>query len=268
MYFGNLFVKGIDYIQSSTIDFRLQKFININYTFLNINESKVNKLIILNDVYMLLIIHDHLYDKSRVIKKIPFNEYDKNNKCGSSNIFTNYSQIINKLQCLSKSIKKLYKIGNKILILNYKNEKLNDAGNLQTYFKLSIYKIELININNNDTIYLYYMLVDICAFTGNLFYIDDEFNTEKNKYNDLSEIENKKCIYRNFHVPIFLTTPDAKITKFGTFSKYIPAGDYVCKFMDYTNQCSYEEGKNRCNKKYSFIAKRYKDIYPLSDLSN
>lgn len=88
------------------------------------------------------------------------------------------------------------------------------------------------------------------------------------QYTDNSCIQNKKCIYRNFHIPLFLTVPGAKITIYGTYDKYILAGNYICKFLDYSDQCTINEktkDKYKCNRTYRFIARRYNSLFPFNN---
>lgn len=65
-------------------------------------------------------------------------------------------------------------------------------------------------------------------------------------------------IYIN--LPVFLTTTEGdKITKFGTFERYILAGNYICKVFDYYNQCSIDQ-PGECYGNYKLIGDRYNEI--------
>jgi hypothetical protein len=119
------------------------------------------------------------------------------------------------------------------------------------------------------------MICTFCFYEGNSFLNENthDYNWSYfSKSNDKLPKEhiNKECKYNDIYIPIFLTTLNSIVTKYGLYDKYIPAGVYICKFLDYTQQCTMIEQdiSNTCNDSYSFIADRYYDMYPLNKLAN
>jgi hypothetical protein len=74
---------------------------------------------------------------------------------------------------------------------------------------------------------------------------------------------------RDYHIfPFFITNDNARITNMGLYSKYIPSGIFICKLFDYHgyDQCTIEEIMNeKCTPNYSYIGKRYDDLFPLKE---
>ena len=72
-----------------------------------------------------------------------------------------------------------------------------------------------------------------------------------------------------FNIPSFLTTIDGnKITKFGTFEKYVVSGNYICKLFEYDIQCSRKfDSEKRCfGTYYRLIGDIYNNLFPFNTL--
>ena len=153
-------------------------------------------------------INDHIIDKERQIDESPFKNYNS----------FNYN-----LNMFSYELKTLYEYLNYFQLhgLSFRNKENN--------FYLYFHKVELKlkeKKDNLDNIVLYFC------------------NTYINKFKN-----NDVTYYKNIYLPVLLTTNnDDKITKFGTFTKYILAGNYICKVTE-------------INKK-----NRYEIIFPLSEI--
>ena len=278
---GSFYKGDIDYVQQTFIHILLQKFINLKID--KIPKFKTDNDEIIKDELFHYITNNnptqkneenfviktslHINNKSRIEQYSPFYVYSTKHKCGRAE--NTYNTVKEELKILSDNIENEWEINEEPeFIYNYKNEEKNENGELKNYYNIFIYRIKLKEKTNNNIIILYYMFVDLCAFKNNIFYENEEKDIEQtdcNKYPDLSCIPNKKCVYRNFHIPLFLTILDAKITKYGTYDKYIPAGNYICKFLEYDTQCTIYEQKYTCHGLYKFIARRYNSLFPFND---
>jgi hypothetical protein len=78
--------------------------------------------------------------------------------------------------------------------------------------------------------------------------------------------EDKFCGKDKRHfMPFLLTTTDSLCTPIGLYSKYIPAGVYICKMFDYRDQCTLNE-RREClieRSDYVYIGDRYKNVFPF-----
>jgi hypothetical protein len=132
----------------------------------------------------------------------------------------------------------------------------------------------IININGNiirfplrsksdgSIVSLYACVVKMCEIPGS--------KTFQNSVKNISRICGK-----DMHImPFFLTTEDSSINCYGTYTKYIPCGAFICKLFDYSNgyhrdggyiQCTLDEyTNNHCTSTYSYIGDRYDNIFPFN----
>jgi hypothetical protein len=73
---------------------------------------------------------------------------------------------------------------------------------------------------------------------------------------------------KSHFMPFLLTTADSSCTPFGLYSKYIPAGIYICKLFDYLEQCTLIE-RDECRVNgalYAYIGDRYKNVFPFDEI--
>jgi len=196
-------------------------------------------------------IEKHIDETDRKIKKKPFIEYLENlendikkysnNKCGHDNMKSSFVEVNKNLNEFSKKLEKIYNYSNNKSITNII---INENDNV---YNLKFYKVELKlkeqNIDNLDNIILYYCNAKITKFLNHVL----------------------GPIYIN--LPVFLTTEEGdKITKFGTYEKYILAGNYICKIFDYSDQCSRDQ-LGKCYGSYLLIGNRYDNIFPLKEIN-
>ena len=231
--------KGNDYIQSSFIHLKLQKF--IHEILNNLNESE--DYFCFEEMEYIKIVGEHIRTETREINKEPFITNSSLFKCGQENK-EEYVDIIHELNIFSNNLKNLYNI-------NFESNELISniiINNDKNVYNLQFYKVLLTLKTKNDdyhhNIILYYCNAKITKFMEKIF---------------------NEAIYIN--IPVFLTTETHdKITKFGTFEKYILAGNYICKIFDYRNQCS-SNNPNYCRDDYILIGDKYDNIFPLLEIN-
>jgi hypothetical protein len=251
-----------DYIQQTFIHVKLQKFIHERLDKLDLDNVKCYCMVNPNSEYNYEDnetyylnhkewnkINYHIDLISRKIIKEPFKEYS-NNKCGQDQD-KKFTDVNNELNNFSELLKFLYDY-------NYSNNELISEVNIDdsdNVYDLEFYKVKLKLKDQEreqeyiDNIILYYCNAKITKF--------------------MNKVVEPNPIY--ISLPVFLTTEeDDKITEFGTFNKYILAGNYICKAFDYFKQCSKDdpnrEKKNYCFNEYVLIGERYNNIFPLLEI--
>lgn len=187
-------------------------------------------------------IYEHINKTDRKIKKDPFKNYS-NNKCGEDNSKLS-SKVNEDLDNFSIELEKIYNYSNNKSISNIIINEDDNAYNLKFYkVELKLKEQNIDNLDNLDNIILYYCNAKITKFLR----------------------KNLGPIYIN--LPVFLTTEEGdKITKFGTYEKYILAGNYICKIFDYRTQCS-NDLRGVCYNGYLLIGNRYDNIFPLKEIN-
>jgi hypothetical protein len=253
-----------DYIQQTFIHVKLQKFIHERLDKLDLDNVKCYCMVNPNSEYNYEDnetyylnhkewnkINNHIDLISRKIRKEPFKEYSKN-KCGQDQD-KKFTDVKTNLKNFSEKLKSLYDFSN-----DFSNNKpiskvnINDSDNV---YDLEFYKVKLKlkdqeqEQEQEDNIILYYCNAKITKF--------------------MNKIVKPNPIY--ISLPVFLTTEENdKITEFGTFNKYILAGNYICKVFDYFKQCSEDdpnrEKENYCFNEYVLIGDRYNNIFPLLEI--
>ena len=290
-YFNKKFYKGeknegeletdMDYIQQTFIHIKLQKFIidNINHIPFKICNGTIDAPypLELNKLMNLFPIMDNINNTERKIKKGFFYEYNSisDNLCGNNNLL--YNKLYGNLQTFSEKFKNSYDIISNDFLYNYENIKINENRTLNTKYKWELYSVILhkkkeITEDLPNEIILYYLIVDFCE----LLNISQEIPID---------YDYDECPYKKYHLPLFLTENDAKITEYGIYSKYILTGNFICKFLDYYTQVNKSESDvyqrletdakfttntyfGESTDPYLVIARRYKNIFPFNELLN
>jgi hypothetical protein len=227
--FGQYFKGSYDYVQQTFIHIELQKFINNNYDRIPIIVIPSN--ICSNDW---LALADHIDDTERKLSIEPFKSYYDSHKCGEK-----IHDTTNMLNKFSEQLEKIYTVVDNPLQL-YEYSKQDENNN----YKIIINKIILKNSKNE--IILYYGICTICKFDSTYF------------------TENSECKFRNMYIPVFITN-DESISIYGTYNKYILAGNYICKFFDYHQQCDISD-RSKCTTTYSLIGDRYNNLFPFNKI--
>lgn len=229
------FYKGDDYVQQTMIDIKLQLFINkeINLVTAITRESDFklytdneysDSLEFISGLKNNPLTIGHIDDRSRQLRIEPFITYNAipENSCV-------YPNDINKvyivtIQTRLNQLSDLLE-GNPDFSIA-KVERINNF-HINPYPILSMYSVQFRN-----GIILYYFTFTL---TGNPL---------------------------KYHAPLILTNNTAKITKYGTYSHYVLAGDYICK-PSHGNPAIDEKSIPLVYKGKSFlIANRYTNLYP------
>jgi hypothetical protein len=195
-------------------------------------------------------ISSHIDDEIRIEKVYPFYKFSKIIKCGDDRTVDDdfSSELITE-----KTLK--YETPTKEFDFE-KNVNLKD--NTIATIKGKIMKTQLsinpdLNIEKEedfsyDPVFLYYLNFDLVV----LQYDDEEIINIKDQF-----------------APVILTSsnPDkSKITKYGLYSKYIPAGLYICKIFEYDLQCWRMNNTTSCGRTYSYIGNIYQDLFPYKQI--
>ena len=221
-----------DYVQQTMIHFDLQKYFNEHYDSLPIVNGEIEKRKFTNFGLK----YNGIDNLSR-IESIPiFDRYreNENHHCGKS--YPNRDQ---DLKHFSDDLQTLLPTPGKPILV-YTNYNFTDVepGNSTTRMNADIYRIVMGRIGDKSII-LYFMLYNLSVNGENYRPID----------------------IRNKLGPLFLTT-SLRATRYGVFAKYVPSGNYICKMLDYTQQCLATNLK--CSIDYSFIGHIYENIWPYT----
>lgn len=264
-----------DYIQETLIHLELQIFLNNNLDLLSEDsqyaenydkynknsDDSVNDL----DAYTFPSVQkglnailgknynngeDKAKSSTRVEDLLPFSNFKKTpcgrhissiNK-GLENIISRYSKEVSDMYTLKETTN--------ISEYNYTDDitKFYISGNF-FYFTLESKE----NGKNVFLLFFYGELTDVSKVM--------DFNKE-----DKELVGNREWLVKQKHVfPILLTT-DMSITRYGLYTKFIPAGLYICKLFDYHIQCNGHICALTTSKSYySYIGWMYKNFFPFTD---
>jgi len=294
-------VKG-DYVQSTLIHIELQKFINerigevVNYNGPNgvFNTELENNIIPYGLMYKYLkdggntiscnlfyhssvdlvdetsneeretLINDEINPQNRQIKPIspPFNFHL--DECGTTDTgmfkLQTLETIYSDLKIFSDSFENHYTISENVPIITNYSATINLSGRqiLEISVTGDIYSVTLRSNTLNTAEPELNVLKLIYLRTKKMENLP-EFEDENNEPYDPNII--------NYYMPIALLPSTSECNKYGIYSKYIYAGNYICKIFDYSKQCPMGEvNKYICTTKYSFIGNRYLNIFPYKQI--
>lgn len=263
---GGTIIFGLDYVQQSFIHYDLQKYFNQVLDMLPEITGRYDISVELekytpergtvDDDILIQSVKDEIDRPSRMEKIEPFISYfnSPDNRCGLSA----YTRDKNLLEFSNVLERTFPAIGEPELV--YKNYRFVDkdttsftlpTGRVRRFVNnilldADIYKVKMGEVDGKNII-LYFMI----------YKLNTSVDTLNNSSKEAIEPLNRE--YKT--IPVFLTTSD-EITPFGLYSKYILAGDYICKLLEYTQQC--RANNIRCTKTYSFIGDIYNEVYPLT----
>jgi len=229
-----------DYIQGTFIHLKLQQFINNNIDKCPQQEIG-NKCFFTEDSYMSYI-DKQVNDSKRQVEITPFSEYKSgpSNMAGARDTIGNKWNINGRLLELSKKLRTLSGFKIKEFILEDTYSKINNIDG-------DILKIDgkIIKCVFENNIFLYML-----KYILNVKRID---NTEYNK--------NGIC-------PIVMVSNSSKITEFGIYSDYVPAGNYIGKLFEYGIQIAGDKTYTYENlgSSYLYIGSHYDGVYPYTEL--
>lgn len=252
---NKMFYKGsVDYIQQTFLHLDLQKYINANYMQLEQvadeylkysnphfqvlpeenndhpqprDSSLFTEVEITQDLYRKSVI-SAIDSPGRIIELEPFNSYMKQegNGCGEVSAGRDSNLI-----ALSEQIRAMLPINGKPALV-YKDYEHSD---LEHSLRSDIYRI-ILGAADKD-VQFYFMIFSFDSFGA--------FNVHK----------------QNQFAPVFMTT-NANVMPCGIYANYVPAGNFICKIMDYDWQCL--ESDVQCTPAYKYIADMYQNIYPFT----
>jgi len=255
---GSIYYKGkgggVDYVQQTFIHIELQKYFNHVFDALpNANGTvEVSKFSTGDYVES---IRNHIDDEMRMEYIEPFYSYfkDKTNRCGEVQKPTRNESLLH----LSSEVQAAFPSpGLPELVydnFNFLNTYIIPGGwySFDKEEKISmtgdIYKIKLGSFQEKEII-LYFVLYSLQTS-----FKERNPNKSENIFAPLS-------IKYKF-APIFLTT-STDITPYGLATKYILAGNYICKILEYDHQCLPEN--NKCTEMYRYVGHMYENIYPYT----
>jgi hypothetical protein len=265
-----------DYVQATFIHLQLQQFINENISLISKvtldDDAKIEECICYVNVARCRHLNDkatrEIIDWKRIITRFPFAKlqmYDirmvKPIGCGKIGDGVTDEDVRKLLVDFSDNLEDLYDIEDVTFITTFSfnfDNIMNSDG--------EIYCIKLTAKDNNplsdvNTVLIYFLKTKLnihAKLLPNIHMISSEYR------NNITRICGE-----DVHVfPFLITNDKATITPYGLYSKYIPSGIFVCKLFDYHgyDQCTEEERKfQKCNAMYSYIGKRYYDLFPLRE---
>ena len=252
MYYKGKDIISIDYVQQTFIDIQLQKYFNhVLDSLPNVDGDIEATKYLLGDHAQS--IRNHIDDETRREHIEPFYSYykDKNNLCGHLQKPTRNEDLLN----FSSKVQSAFPTPG-VPELVYKNFNFLNTYTTKTEFvydiidKISmtgdIYKIKLGTIEEKEII-LYFVLYSLQT-SYRAMHPTDPYN-----------IYSINIQYK--FAPVFLTTSN-DITSYGIYAKYILAGNYICKILDYDYQCLPQNKK--CTELYTYVGHIYENIYPYT----
>jgi hypothetical protein len=272
-----LWYKGTnDYVQATFIHLKLQHFINENIQYvpkiqLDNDEKLSDCICYINTQYCSssnIIAIEHINNPERMISEEPFSiiqslddETKNKDPVGCGRIpkgFTN-ENVQTILHGFSEHLENEYKIERvyKVCSFSFNFEKLiESAGDI---YCIRLKRKIILKDSQTNTVLIYFLKTKLV--------VDPSLIANPSK--SLFTRNITRICSKDYHVfPFFITNADATITKMGLYSKYIPSGLFICKLFDYYNysQCTIEEIMyEKCTQHYSYIGKRYDDLFPLKE---
>jgi hypothetical protein len=249
------FYKGsVDYIQQTFLHLDLQKYINANYEKLEqvddeykkysdphypvlpeeyndhpfipeINATQFTAFEKAQDLYHKSVI-EAIDDPARIVEIEPFYSYMRQeaNGCGVRSSVRDSN-----LAALSEEIRFMHGVNGKPELV-YKDYEHSDSEHV---LRSNIYRVNL-----GEHVHFYFMIFSFDSIGA--------FNVHK----------------KNQFAPVFMTT-NTHIVDCGIYANYVPAGNFICKIMDYDWQCL--ESDVQCTEAYAYIGDMYQGLYPFTD---
>ena len=262
--------EGTDYVQTTFIDLRLQKFINQSLT--GIREStKINcrgkDYIKLNNFYKKNEKGEYLYYNNNNNKIEDDKKFNDIIESIVSRSFTDINIEFHKSrstfgECSKTPGKNEINAAANLLQDNY------DIGSIDDIYNHYQYKVELVNNElldlNNSVIYSVILNKKTSLSPSSskllpnnlkLYYIHIiKLNIES------TEFGNKT--FEDYKIPVFLEILDDEglnqnILNTGLYPEFLTLGAYICKTLEYSRQCHFRD-TTKCTSKYSFAGDLYK----------
>jgi hypothetical protein len=274
-----LWYKGtIDYVQATFVHLELQNFINENIQYvpkiqLNAIEKMTECVCYINTRHCSpsnQLALEQIDDPERMISEEPFSliqSLDDDTKhtrpvgCGRIPSGFTDADVKGILQEFSDNLKSEYRYDRRSLTrvssFSFNFEKLIDS--VGEIYCIRLNRIIPLKDSQTNTVLIYFLKTKLN--------IDPLLIANPSR--SLFTRNITRICSRDYHVfPFFITNNHSRVTKMGLYSKYIPSGLFICKLFDYYgySQCTVEEMRNeKCTMDYSYIGKRYDDLFPLKE---
>jgi len=276
---GQSFISGIDYLQMTFIHLELQKYFNDNLDKLKIvsSESEFGKYMdpwnphdpkdVPNGYFekeqykYVKGIKAHIDDVNRQEKLEPFASYakDARNWCGVATDSRDSN-----LHKFSKMVERAFPEPEEPVLV-YKDYEFNDTSPPDTISVTGdIYRIKLGEVVLPPPVFYSPPPLSPLWSHPSMRNIRKEIFLYFMRYNldtESSSAEIKPLHLRNKFIPVLLTTSQ-EVTHYGVYSKFILAGNYICKVLNYTNRSL--NTNIRSTSVYSFIGRVFENIYPYT----
>lgn len=237
---GIIYKGHTDYIQQTMININLQN--HLDHYFMNSNKNcKDDFDRYFNEFQMSQSeILKHIDDYKRQIQISPFLDETKKLGCGQMN----NSRTIFRLVKLSREIQDNYNHTTPKLV-NSINKNLNLDDRTRVILDGHIFSTKLIlKSDPSNELILYFIKYNLDIITTNPKIVPIHV--------------------KDYYAPIILLGNDS-ISEYGLYENYVLSGAYICKILDYTQQCP--EGTSNCSEFYGFIGEIYNEIFPYNEIS-
>ena len=269
IYKGDFNYKHYDYVQQTLIHVDLQKCIHRAFDFLKDDPSIDCEMLYKGDTRQ----NDEVDSMFRPKLVEPFNQFARKqytlpkltdekkyvgrvnnedaNVCGSRWLEEKHTK---ELDELSKKIEEKFKVKSVSFRYNVHKRIPADNSNTMFYFNYNVYVATLVSKEKRP---LYMVYVKVNYFKSLMG--DDSGQIEK----------------ENVYFPVGLTMTQS-CNKFGCYTDYVPAGRYICKFLEYYSQLNVRDNdkfpavsmpENFTDLEfYQYMADIYQPLFPFSYL--
>lgn len=268
---------SLDYVQGTILHHKLQKFINENFGLLELIPYEQSEMELLVDEVTIVTnpLKKYVYNNDYLLK----NNYDKLDSTEKKEFRQRHRFIMMQFPTVED-----------IKIIDASNRKIEMPPFDSTTIKCEdivsqdIIKRELYNVSDQLlTMYNITSIKHVCDYEFkepvehidariSMYTVDltcDE-NTENNVtlvcciYNLLYSEKNKSV--SGVYGIALLKTNEIEINEYGIYTKFISAGVFICKPINYTRMCALmtDLEERKCSKRYVYIGDRYVDIFPYS----
>lgn len=258
----NRIEKGADYMSSSTIHFKLQKFI---YEKIKIGEIPIDNITLTPETVNILKNADLstiLYNRTRNIamkRRSPlFSSILLSSECGQMN-YNNMDDITSELNKISTIMETNYKFNSEpIFLFNYTNKiSYGTKSGLDKclFITANIYSIVLKNdsdssiLSNLDFYYMNYSLLS-----------EEKYVLASGESIDFNKLD--------LFAPLCVTPSGISINQYGVYDKIISIYCYICKIIEYKTQLPLDNDFFEISDNYSFIGELYNDLFPYKKLKD
>ena len=280
MYYKGKDIHGVDYVQQTFIDIQLQKYFNRVFDSLpNVDGDIEASKYLLGDYAQS--IRNHIDDETRIEHIEPFYSYyqDKENRCGGRlEKSTRNEDLLNlssKVQAafptpgVPELVYENYNFLNTYIKKNLGTPWPDDGIEEKISVTGDIYKIKLGTIEDKEIIF-YFLLYSLQTSYQSTHLVAEKPVLPPSASGSINLPIIKKEYKINIHsplniqykfAPVFLTTSN-DITSYGIYAKYILAGKYICKVLEYHAYCLARNKK--CTELYTYVGHMYENIYPYT----